>query len=507
MDRSRSSFQIFIRPELFDHLIYPISVKLDDEKIISIFRRLHLLSAIDFKISLKEWVKVAGDIGLSQSEANILFLTYKIFEDENGEFNQQNKKHDQNQSKNSVDVRYFGLFFALQSFSQRTKISLTLDKNEKGPSYLKSPLSSPRSKSSSNVRLGTQGLEYQNVLNFIKGNLKLFLRIIASDIHNTETTLNENEFNTLKFLFTVGDSSYQNNEKIKKMSLSNYLHCFDNLPPITKINMNIINELLLSTLSSKASELPDYVRIKGLSKCVTIKAGECQNKNILISNCDDSYIYINTNVINCKISCCTNCYIVIAVSSKITSVEKCEKCNVSFVSNFTRISNIIDSNICLYSLYEPVLFGDNRGLKLGPFNVNYDELYSHVRESRIVVSHGGMKNFANPILLNGNKEQFSIIPPEDFTTLVTPFDCKDRFSLKLTPKNYIETIENRHKMYIKIKEMIKEAGFQENQEKAFHVALQGYFREWLVSSGNYKPMSDLVKMIDEPFGLGPLNSK
>ena len=55
--------------------------------------------------------------------------------------------------------------------------------------------------------------------------------------------------------------------------------------------------------------------------------------------------------------------------------------------------------------------------------------------------------------------------------------------------------------------MIKEAGFQESQEKAFHFALQGYFREWLVTTGNFKPMNDLVKMIDEPFGIGPLNSK
>ena len=54
--------------------------------------------------------------------------------------------------------------------------------------------------------------------------------------------------------------------------------------------------------------------------------------------------------------------------------------------------------------------------------------------------------------------------------------------------------------------MIKEAGFQESQEKGFHIALQGPFREQIVTSGNFKPMNDLIKMIDEPFDIGPLNS-
>ena len=299
--------KIYIKPEIFDHLIYPISLKLDDEKIISLFRKLHILSEIDFKISMKEWLKNAIELGLSKIEATILFQTFKIFESDQPDIPQtvaKSRYESNTNSKNSVDVRYFGLFFALQSFSQRTKISLIIDnKTEKNPNYFASPLSSPRGKSGSH-RMGIQGMEYQYILNFIKSNLKLFLRIVASDIHNTETTISANEFNTLKFIFTTEDKKH--NTK-KNTPLSNILHCFDNLPPITKININI----------------------KGLSKCVTIKSGnEYQNKSLLITNCDDTYIYINTNVANCKISLCTNCTIVIAVASKIISIYKCDKCNI-----------------------------------------------------------------------------------------------------------------------------------------------------------------------------------
>ena len=506
-----NSFKICIIPEIFDHLIYPISVKLDDEKIISLFRKLHILSEIDFKISMKEWLKNAIEIGLSKTEATILFQTFKIYEDDlpdNSQFT-KNRYESSSNNKNSVDVRYFGLFFALQSFSQRTKISLIVDKTEKNPNYFVSPLSSPRGKSSNNYRFASQGLEYKFIYNYIKSNLKLFLRIVASDIHNSETTINANEFNTLKFLFTIEDNKFNKNKKNNGSSLSNLLHCFDNLPPITKINMNIINEFLLSTLSTSAPELSNYNIIKGLSKCVTIKTGnEFQNKNLLISNCDDTYIYINTNVSNCKISLCTNCTIVVAVASKIVSIDKCENCNICIISNFTRISNMIDSNIYLFSVYEPILYGDNRGLRLGPHNVTYNDLYLHLKESRLTISQNSYKNFSLPIYLNNNnKEHINIIKPEEFNTIVVPFDTKDPFNYILTPKPYLEIIQKRYNNYANIQKMIKEAGFQESQEKAFHIALQGYFREWLVTSGNFKPMNDLVKMIDEPFGIGPLNSK
>ena len=118
--------RIYIKPEIFDHLIYPISLKLDDEKIISLFRKLHILSEIDFKIPMKEWLKNSTELGLSKTEAIVLFQTFKIYESDQNDISQtvpKSRYESNTNSKNSVDVRYFGLFFALQSFSQRTKIN------------------------------------------------------------------------------------------------------------------------------------------------------------------------------------------------------------------------------------------------------------------------------------------------------------------------------------------------------------------------------------------------
>lgn len=38
---------------------------------------------------------------------------------------------------------------------------------------------------------------------FIKSNLKLFLRLVSSDIHNKEVSLSATEFNTFRILFKV----------------------------------------------------------------------------------------------------------------------------------------------------------------------------------------------------------------------------------------------------------------------------------------------------------------
>ena len=251
--KNQSKMKIYIRPELFDHLIYPLTAKLDDNLILLLFRKLHVSSEIDFKIPLKSWVTKAKEIGLSETEANVLFQTYKVFDNDNSEYsNNLNSRYESANSKNSVDVRYFGLFFALQSFAFRTKVSLNIDKGDKSPSYFASPLSSPRGKNLNSLRNQNQGLEYQYFVNLIKSNLKLFLRIIASDIHNTETTINMNEFNTLKFLFKLDEndlyksSTLNNNNTLNKSknTLSNYTHFFDNLPSVAKIGMNKVNEFL-----------------------------------------------------------------------------------------------------------------------------------------------------------------------------------------------------------------------------------------------------------------------
>lgn len=63
--------------------------------------------------------------------------------------------------------------------------------------------SSPRSKA---TRASHTQSDYQLIVAFIKSNLKLFLRLVSTDIHNKEVSLSATEFNTLRVLFRVQGS-------------------------------------------------------------------------------------------------------------------------------------------------------------------------------------------------------------------------------------------------------------------------------------------------------------
>ena len=65
-------------------------------------------------------------------EAKILFNTYKVFSADFELNNQNNPRNEiSNSNKNTVDVRYLGLFFALQLYSLRSKYSI--DARDKTP--------------------------------------------------------------------------------------------------------------------------------------------------------------------------------------------------------------------------------------------------------------------------------------------------------------------------------------------------------------------------------------
>ena len=152
-------------------------------------------------------------------------------------------------------------------------------------------------------------------------------------------------------------------------------------------------------------------------------------------------------------------------------------------------------------MYEPVFYGDNRGVSIGPHNANFADLTTHLKNARLSPSINFINNFSNFISFNKEKQNdISIITPENFETMVIPYDNKPNINYLLTPKEYLDLLKEKENIFQKMKSIIKEANLTEDQEKALHVAIQGYYREWLVSSGNIKNMIDIVKMIDVNYG-------
>lgn len=59
--------------------------------------------------------------------------------------------------------------------------------------------------------------------------------------------------------------------------------------------MNIIADWLLQMILPNELE-DEIIYMNGLNKCVTIRDSQIQNKDVRILGCEDTYIYVDTNV-------------------------------------------------------------------------------------------------------------------------------------------------------------------------------------------------------------------
>lgn len=97
---------------------------------------------------------------------------------------------------------------------------------------------------------------------------------------------------------------------------------------------------------------------------------------------------------------------------------------------------------------------------------------------------------------NGDKS-YAILHPVDLNRLVLPMqDSTAHTILPLCPAEYNEKLQERVALFAAVQAKIKKAGLSPEKEKQLHVAIQGYFREWFVTTNQFKSITDMVKMID-----------
>ena len=178
---------------------------------------------------------------------------------------------------------------------------------------------------------------------------------------------------------------------------------------------------LLATLSGVEPEEVFY--LESLSKCVTVRdAKTLGNRDLRISNIEDSYVYIDTNVKHISIVNCVNTTIMVAAVSKVCTLDKCESVTLSVAANFLRIGNSIDCKVYAFTTSgPPVLFGDNRSVTLAPHNVSYAELLGHLKNAGLESEGANTAHFEKPIVVRGDKEKnWTLMPPRDFFRLPLP---------------------------------------------------------------------------------------
>ncbi len=65
------------------------------------------------------------------------------------------------------------------------------------------------------------------------------------------------------------------------------------------------------------------------------------------------------------------------------------------------------------------------------------------------------------------------------------------------PNEYREQIISRFQAFNDFQSQIQKSKLNDEERKILHASLQSHFKEWLVQTGGFKPILDLVKMIDQ----------
>lgn len=106
------------------------------------------------------------------------------------------------------------------------------------------------------------------------------------------------------------------------------------------MKVDYVAEWLAANLGSSTD--PDTVlHLTNLQRCVTMREN-IAGKDVRISGCEDSYIYIDSPVDFLSVSNCTNTTILCASVAKAATVQKCEKSYITVAAKYLRIGNSVD---------------------------------------------------------------------------------------------------------------------------------------------------------------------
>ncbi len=121
---------------------------------------------------------------------------------------------------------------------------------------------------------------------------------------------------------------------------------------------------------------------------------------------------------------------------------------------------------------------------------------THIKNAKITTHKTNISNWEKPLLMKCDSKSFGLLPTKDFSKLVLPSKFKENM-LMLAPSEYLEVLNVRNNIFSEIQNLIKTEKLTHEQEKVLHVAIQGFFKDWVVNNKQIKSITDLLKMIDQ----------
>lgn len=271
MEYSKST--LLVRTEIFDHGIFPLPPRITLTNLVSLFKDLsqfspnHQIKLEQFKLKLE-----MHSIHLNPLDVDIIFIFYKLLSE--NDLSSLNLFPFSNKSNLSCDIRGLSLFFFIQLFGNHsTRFSLekkpkefSSSWNSSSPMNLQfnegransnslsgfsnsnsnpnfSPLNSPRSKT---MRLFNYSNESQNIINFLKFNMKSLIKTICNENSN-----NEDDIIVTEEIVNILEVFLKNENNYKSSQISN-------ISGLNKIiggkgNLNIVSDWITNNMAIQES--------------------------------------------------------------------------------------------------------------------------------------------------------------------------------------------------------------------------------------------------------------
>lgn len=248
-----------------------------------------------------------------------------------------------------------------------------------------------------------------------------------------------------------------------------------------------------------------YVSVSGVHKNMVVKTKMGQNTSIMkIYCCNQSYIYILTPLEYVHIFGCVNCTIVLGPVAKVLNIEHCEHTRVIATCRSLTISNSLECNLFVCVNASPVVFNNNTGIKIAPYNTHYNALEEHLIFAGVNPrlnkwKKGKIVNKANDNKNSNSGNIWSILPPKDFSSFVTPFEVEIKTNQPPTqtnpcilPGDYSNELVRKIEVASTLCARVRATSKACNVGNELHNAVNNSFREWLISSGNLRHVLDLL---------------
>eukprot|EP01017_Pseudomicrothorax_dubius_P011272 TRINITY_DN1418_c0_g1_i1.p1 TRINITY_DN1418_c0_g1~~TRINITY_DN1418_c0_g1_i1.p1 ORF type:complete len:568 (-),score=75.54 TRINITY_DN1418_c0_g1_i1:36-1739(-) len=513
---------VVIRHEVFDYYCFPTPSKLTLVQIVNLVGSLYGVATSDLRVTLDQFVSqvIKNVPGLTTKEAEAYFLLCKMLDEEESSFLLNagqapigqlftGKAGGQRGSPVTCDARALALMMFIQLLTTFSRHSGPIDPKQQSSynegirslqnSGLFSPINSPRAKA---TRPSLTSGESSHILAFVRYNLKTMLKLVSRNLDAPDEScfVSVQDFNVLRLILRP-DSTRRST---KRLSVAEASGLFTDR---TRTSLGAAAEWLSTNVS--VAEPDNLLSISGLTRSVCLKDREAASgRDVRISNCEDSHIFIDAAVTAVSVSNCVNCTVYVAATSRVTAVDKCDGVSMTTTTSFLRICNSIDSSVFSYSLFAPIMLGDSKGIVLGPHNANHYELFERLKEARIPLSPAAMVNFASPLILNNASVNHSLVQPKDFLLVALPSNYKalphkyclttdimlayladprqeleaalrdapaDGAAIRLpllAPDEFRECILSRYKKFAELQSQLKTLRLQDDQASSAHMVIQ-----------------------------------